>query len=78
MFATKLGTDWRGSRLPFRLLAQFCRAQGIETVDLTEALRAPARRGEQLYYSMDAHWNPRGNAVVADAIFATLHGQGVL
>jgi hypothetical protein len=63
---------------PFRLLTHFCREQGIETVDLTEALRAPARRGEQLYFSVDAHWNPQGNAVVADAVFAALHGQGVL
>jgi hypothetical protein len=63
---------------PFRLLTEFCRAQGIQTVNLTEALRDPARRGEQLYYSVDAHWNPRGNAVVADAVYATLHEHGVM
>jgi hypothetical protein len=63
---------------PFRLVAEFCRRHGIATVDLTDALRDRARAGEQLYFSMDAHWNPRGNAVVADALFDALRGQGVL
>ncbi|OFV86735.1 MAG: hypothetical protein A3J75_07785 [Acidobacteria bacterium RBG_16_68_9] len=63
---------------PFRVLAEFCRDRGIPYVDVTDALRAHARAGEQLYFSMDAHWNRRGNAVAASAVLAALREQGVL
>jgi hypothetical protein len=63
---------------PFRLLADLCQEHGIASVDLTEVLREHARAGEQLYFSIDAHWNPRGNAVVAESLFNTLRAQGVL
>jgi len=63
---------------PYRLLADFCSVHGIPSVDLTEPLRAHARAGEQLYFSIDAHWNPHGNDVAAGIVFDALKGQGVL
>jgi hypothetical protein len=63
---------------PFRMLTEFCQANGIALVDVTEPLRVRARAGEQLYFSLDAHWNPHGNAIVAGAVHDALEQQGVL
>jgi hypothetical protein len=52
------------ARLGARLLAQL-RDAGIETVDLTEALRA---RGEACYWARDLHLNLVGHEVVAQAL----------
>jgi lysophospholipase L1-like esterase len=52
------------ARMGERLLAQL-RAAGIETLDLTEALRA---RGEPCYWARDLHLNLAGHAVVAEAM----------
>ncbi len=61
---------------PFEELGRFCEEQAIPYVDLTQALRS--RAGEQLYFSMDAHWNPRGNDVVATEVFRSLREQDIL
>ena len=63
---------------PFRLLTEFGREHGLQMIDLTPALRARAQAGEQVYFSMDAHWNPHGNAVVADTVLGELKERGLL
>jgi hypothetical protein len=45
---------------------------GIRTLDLTEDLRTAARGGERLYYWLDIHWTPEGNAVAASAVATNL------
>jgi hypothetical protein len=52
------------ARLGERLLADL-RAAGVETLDLTEALRA---RGEPCYWERDLHLNLVGHAVVAGVL----------
>lgn len=63
---------------PFRELREFCEEQGIRVVDLTPALRSRAAAGEQLYFSVDGHWNPRGNEVVAEEVFRHLRRAELL
>jgi hypothetical protein len=63
---------------PFRALVEFCERQGIRAVDLTSVLRSRAHAGEQVYYSVDGHWNPRGNEVVAEEVFQRLRREKLL
>lgn len=41
---------------------------GVEHVDLREPLRAAARGGAKLYWTLDGHLTPAGHAVVASAL----------
>lgn len=47
----------------------------IETIDLTPALQAAALDGAQLYWSLDNHWTPVGQALVAKCIGDRLGGS---
>ena len=42
---------------------------GIHALDLTPAVRA-ASESQSLYYRFDAHWNPEGHRVAAEALAA--------
>ena len=54
--------------LPNRVVAGYCRAQGLPCFDLTPAfVRASQESVEPLYKARDAHWTPRGNRVAAQA-----------
>ncbi len=60
-----------------RFDAAFCEhlsGQGIPCLDVTPALRRAAGSGERLYYWLDIHWTPGGNAVVARAVAEHLLG----
>lgn len=65
---------WRNSSLP-DAMADWCRAQQIAFLDLTQPLRAAVARGQSVYLPDDVHWNSAGHAfaarAVADAIAST-------
>jgi len=44
------------------------RSLGIQTCDLTPALRDAAAYGQALYFTYDGHWTAAGHAVAAEAI----------
>jgi hypothetical protein len=44
----------------------------IPTVDITEDLRNAATHGKRLYYWLDIHWTPEGNAVAARAVAGSI------
>jgi hypothetical protein len=46
--------------------------QQIPTVDITEDLLHAATHGKRLYYWLDIHWTPEGNAVAARAVAGSL------
>ena len=48
--------------------AGLLRRARLTCIDLLPIFQAHARAGEQLYYTTDIHLNPRGNAVLADAL----------
>jgi SGNH hydrolase-like domain, acetyltransferase AlgX len=54
--------------LPSRIVAEYCRAQGISCFDLTAVFVQASRESPApLYKARDAHWTPRGNRVAAEA-----------
>ena len=53
-----------------QLLADFCRAEGIEYLDLLPAFRK--HKEELTYYLMDGHWNQAGHRLAAEEIFRFL------
>jgi hypothetical protein len=50
----------------------FCRAEDIEFVSPTAALREMARKGFQVYYTYDQHWTALGHRAVAAELAAYL------
>jgi hypothetical protein len=64
-------------RLP-RLVTSFLTEQGILGCDVSGELRAQARQGRQLYYSVSGHFNQEGNHVAADAVQRCLAAHGLL
>lgn len=55
------------SPLPGRI-AEFCAAESIPYLDLTEPLAEAARAGELPWFAGDTHWNAVGNRVAAQAV----------
>jgi hypothetical protein len=53
-------------------LAQRATRLGVGQVDLREPLRAAARRGDKLYWTLDGHLTPQGHATVAAALASPL------
>jgi len=62
---------------PGDLIRHFCQENDIRVLDLAPAFRERARRGRQLYFSGDGHWNPEGNAFAAEAIASFLEAEGL-
>ncbi|MDB6061181.1 MAG: hypothetical protein JWM78_1284 [Verrucomicrobiaceae bacterium] len=60
------------------VVLDFCRAQKIDCLALTDVLRAATVSGKQTYFSYDQHWTPDGNAVAAKAIEHFLREKNVL
>lgn len=50
----------------------WCHDTGVTCVSLTAPLRQAAAAGEQVYFTYDQHWTPKGNAVVAGVMQAAL------
>ncbi len=59
--------DWVLNDLPARLGERLA-AQGIEYLDLTDALRHAARAGTHPYLLDDSHWSAAGHRIAAEAI----------
>jgi hypothetical protein len=59
--------DWTLWPLP-DLFAQFCQAEGIACVDLTELLRSSVREGKMPYPLGDSHWNTEGHTLIAQQL----------
>jgi len=47
---------------------QYLNENQIATIDITKQLRDAAESGERMYYWLDIHWTPAGNAVAARAV----------
>jgi hypothetical protein len=61
---------------PTRAVVAACRENGVAVCDLTEPLRAEARRGKQLYHQISGHWNDAGGGAAARAVHACLEELG--
>jgi hypothetical protein len=60
------------------VVMEFCAAQKVDCLALTDALRSATAAGQQTYFSYDQHWTPLGNAVAASAIEAFLRERQLL
>jgi hypothetical protein len=49
-------------------LADWARAKNIPFLDLTSVLRAEIKRGRELNFKLDGHWNAEGHRVASKAI----------
>ncbi|MFO0973959.1 MAG: SGNH/GDSL hydrolase family protein [Phycisphaerae bacterium] len=58
------------------VVRDWCAAQRVEFVSLTQPLRRAAAAGRQTYYTYDQHWTPIGHAVAAETIAAALREVG--
>jgi lysophospholipase L1-like esterase len=63
---------------PNRLLAEFCREEGIHFLDLYPIFEAAADRGESFYYPLAAHWNPHGHELAARALSDYIRAEGLI
>lgn len=69
--------SWSANDLPDRL-GTWCAEQGIDYLNLTEPLKAAARKGKLVYLTDDTHWSAEGNVVAAVALAETLREKGWL
>jgi hypothetical protein len=58
-------------------LGEICARNGIEYLDLTDALRA-ASKHEQMYFTRDPHWNRNGNRVAAESLAGFIHERSLV
>jgi lysophospholipase L1-like esterase len=58
------------------LMRDFCAEEGIELLDLTEALEARVAKGENVYFPDDSHWNAAGHESASEALEARLRARG--
>ena len=61
-----------------RSALKLCQSKNLTCLDLTPALKARARRGEKLYFSIDTHWTRLGNRAVAEEIYRQLQHRQLL
>lgn len=59
-------------------LAQWAAAHDIRFIDPVESFRSLAARGEQLYFTWDAHWAPGGHAAAGRLIADYLAASGLV
>jgi hypothetical protein len=58
-------------------IRDYCRDREVDYVDLINAFKKyPSRDDARLFFPNDGHWSDTGQAVVADAIFASLNAPG--
>jgi hypothetical protein len=53
----------------------FCGAEAIEFVSVTEPLRKAIAEGKHAYFTYDQHWTPEGQKIAAGAIYDYLKGK---
>lgn len=65
-----------GNRLAVNgLMRDFCAQEGIEFLDLTEALQARVASGQNVYFPDDSHWNAAGHETASEALEARLRAR---
>ncbi len=62
--------------LPNQKLLQFASTHQLQMLDLLPSLRQASEAGDRLYHHKEQHWNPRGNAFVAEQITLYLRSRG--
>jgi len=67
--------DWIPWSLP-DLFGQFCRADGLVCLDLTDLLRDSVRTGGMPYARADSHWSPEGHQLIARRLAKALKSLG--
>jgi hypothetical protein len=60
------------------LMRELCDAHGVRYIDLTPVFQEHTSQGEQLYFRVDGHWNPQGQALAAQAVRDYLSKEGLL
>lgn len=60
-----------------RTVVEYCGARKITCFDLTTALKEEARRGKELYFPIDGHWNKEGNRIVAEVLQKAARAKGL-
>ena len=58
------------------LFAEFCRAEGLACVDLTDMLRDSVRAGGMPHAATDSHWSEAGHRLVADRLAEIVSAPG--
>lgn len=60
------------------VVLDFCHAQNVDCVALTDALQRETANGVQTYFSYDQHWTPDGQRIAAQTIETFLRDKGYL
>jgi hypothetical protein len=60
------------------VVLDFCKAQGIDCIALTDALQRETAHGVQTYFTYDQHWTPDGQRIAAETIEQFLREKGYL
>jgi hypothetical protein len=55
-----------------RSALSLCKSEALSCIDLTPALKRRARKGEDIYFTIDSHWSIAGNRAVAEEIYNEL------
>lgn len=67
-----------GARLALNgLMRDFCAQEGIEFLDLTEALQARVASGQNVYFPDDSHWNAAGHETASEVLAVRLGAQDI-
>ncbi len=56
-----------------KVIDEYCQELNIEFIDLAPPLREKVKQGEQIYFTYDQHWSPKGNEEVAKIIYNTIN-----
>ncbi len=67
--------EWTLWPLP-DFFGQFCHAEGLACLDLTELLRGYVREGGMPYAPADTHWSPEGHRLIAQRLQEMLESLG--
>jgi GDSL-like Lipase/Acylhydrolase family len=59
------------------LMRDFCAAEGIAYLDLTEELRSKVQAGYNVYFPDDSHWNAAGHEAGAAALARFVRARGL-
>ncbi len=54
---------------PVEQLEMLCEQEHMHCFNMIDAMRAEGASEQQIYFSMDAHWNAEGNQLAADLIY---------
>ncbi len=65
---------WSQSRKPGALVAEYCRQQGIEVLDMIELMNTTKQK-DAFYFPEDGHPNQAGNQFIANSIWNNLFSE---